>query len=380
MVYYGILQYNTQENAMPRRATPFSINPADRPRIEEVFACKGESRRRVDRCRILLGLEAGKSAAELSLQCSVTPNTVRNVRRRYEAHGLAFLDDLPRSGHPFRYTPDDEAKILAQIDEPPPPGRSSWDGASLASALGFSDDFVWATLRKHGICLQRRRSWCVSTDPEFDRKAADVVGLYLNPPENAIVISIDEKPGIQALTRKQGFVHGRDGRVLRAYKSTYRRNGTLNLFAALKVAGGEVFGKVTQRKTREDFLSFMDALLADHQAGKPVPRDAADEVEYHVILDNYCIHKKNDAWLLAHPNVHFHYTPTSASWLNQVEIWFNIMSRKVLRDSSFDSKDQLKEAIEEYIAEYSKHPRPFVWRKREVHGSQIADKLKNLRN
>ena len=273
MVYYGILQSNPRENAMPRKSTPFSINPADRPRIEEVFACKSESRRRVDRCRILLGLEAGRPAAELALQCSVTPNTVRNVRRRYEAHGLSFLDDLPRSGHPFRYTPEDEAKILAQIDEPPPPGCSSWDGASLASALGFSDDFVWATLRKHGICLQRRRSWCVSTDPEFDRKAADVVGLYLNPPENAIVISVDEKPGIQALTRKQGFVHGRDGRVLRAYKSTYRRNGTLNLFAALKVAGGEVFGRVTQRKTRDDFLAFMDALLAD-QAGDTVPCDA----------------------------------------------------------------------------------------------------------
>ena len=357
---------------MPKNARPFAINPSDRPRIEEIFACKAESRKHVDRCRILLGLENGVPVGELATQCSMTSNSVRNIRHRYEQTGMDFLDDRPRSGRPNKYTPDDAARVLAQIDEPPPPGHASWDGATLAEALGLPDDFVWATLRKHGVCLRRRRSWCVSTDPEFDRKAADIVGLYLNPPENAVVISVDEKPSIQALTRTQGYVHGHDGRILRAYKSTYRRNGTLNLFAALQVANGSVFGKVTERKTRADFQGFMDELLAG------LPEDG--EAEYHVIMDNYCIHKKNDDWLRLHPNVHFHYTPTSASWLNQVEIWFNIMSRKVLRDGSFKSRDDLKNAIMKYIESYALHPHPFVWRKREVRGSQIADKLKNLIN
>lgn len=361
-----------QENAMSRKPSPFSIRQDDRPLIEEVFSSKNESRKRVDRCRILLFLEQGQSVESIAQQCSLTANSVRNIRKRYETLGMAFLDDRPRSGRPGKYTKADENRIIAKIDEPPPPGHSTWDGRTLAEALGLPGDYVWSVLRRHGICLSRRRSWCVSTDPEFDRKSAEIVGLYLNPPENAIVISIDEKPQLQALSRKTGFVYGHSGKVLRAYKSTYRRNGTLNLFAALNVAGGEVFGKVTNRKTRADFLGFMDDLLAEMPGN--------DTTEYHVILDNYAIHKKNEEWLSKHPNVHFHYTPTSASWLNQIEIWFNIMSRKVLRDASFDSRDQLKKAIETYIAEYSKHPHPFVWRKREVHGSQIADKLNNLIN
>jgi transposase len=166
----------------------------------------------------------------------------------------------------------------------------------------------------------------VSTDPEFIPKAADIVGLYLNPPENAIVISVDEKPSIQALERSTGYVATQNGKIVQGYKSTYKRHGTLNLFAALEVATGAIHTQTTQQKRRVEFLAFMDQLLLD------LPKDK----EYHVILDNYCIHKRNDAWLAAHPNVYFHFTPTSASWLNQVEIWFGIFSRKALRGASFD--------------------------------------------
>lgn len=240
----------------------------------------------------------------------------------------------------------------------------------LASHLKVSKDAVWRLLRKEGIALSRQRSWCVSTDPEFVPKAADIIGLYLNPPENAIVLSVDEKPSMQALERTTGYVKTSSGKIARGLKSTYKRHGTLNLFAALNVASGEIAGKITSYKKRPDFIEFMDEVVE----GYPPER------EIHVILDNYCIHKKNDEWLKAHPNVSFHFTPTSASWLNQVEIWFGIMTRKVLRGASFDSITKLKNAIEKYIKAYNKNARPFVWKKREVVGSQIKDTIKNLCN
>lgn len=357
---------------MSRVAPLLKIDSESRTELIKVFEDKSESRTRVDRCRIILGSADGVPVAELARQSNLTPNSVRNIRRRFEERGLSFLNDAPRSGRPCQYTEEDEKRILEKIDSPPPDGYSKWDGNTIAESLGISKDFVWAYLRKNGICLNRRRSWCVSTDPDFTAKAADIIGLYLNPPLNAFVISIDEKPGIQAISRTQGFVYGKNGKILRAYKSTYRRNGTLNLFAALNVASGSVFGKVTERKTRVDFLEFMDSLLLEYPQSK--------DMHFHVVLDNYCIHKKNTQWLEAHPNVTFHFTPTSASWLNQVEIWFGIMTRRTLRDGSFNSKEDLRQAIERYIENYSKDPKPFVWRKREVKGSQIHNTIKNLTN
>lgn len=184
-----------------------------------------------------------------------------------------------------------------------------WDGAALAAHLGASDDAVWRVLRKEGIFLSRQRSWCVSTDPEFTSKAADIVGLYLNSPEKALIVSLDEKPSIQALERARGYVCTSSGKIVQGLKSTYRRHGTLNLFAALNVATGAIRAKTTQLKRRVEFLAFMDELMME------LPADR----EIHVILDNYCIHKRNEEWLAAHPNVTFHFTPTSASWLNMVE-------------------------------------------------------------
>ena len=225
-------------------------------------------------------------------------------------------------------------------------------------------------MRKEGVCLSRQRSWCVSTDPEFIPKAADIVGLYLNPPENALVISIDEKPSIQALERATGYVETDNGKIVRGFKSTYKRHGTLNLFAALEIATGAIHTQTTQQKRRLEFLAFMDQVLAG------LPGDK----EIHVILDNYCIHKKNDAWLAAHPNVHFHFTPTSASWLNQVEIWFGIFSRKALKGASFENIEHLRQAIEAFVAAYGPTAKPFVWRKREVKGTQLRNTIANLCN
>jgi transposase len=233
-------------------------------------------------------------------------------------------------------------------------------------------------LRNEGIQLRRHRSWCVSTDPQFAAKAADIIGLYLNPPENALVLSVDEKPSIQApcssqgqaLERATGYVQTSSGKIVRGLKSTYKRHGTVNLFAALEVATGVIRGKTTQTKKRIDFQAFMSEIIVD----QPVDR------HIHVILDNYCTHKKNETWLAAHPNVTFHFTPTSASWLNQVEIWFGIFTRKALSGASFRSVEQLKHAIHDFTAAYNEHVAPFVWRKREVKGAQLHHTIVNLCN
>ncbi|BBO18495.1 IS630 family transposase [Candidatus Brocadia pituitae] len=198
----------------------------------------------------------------------------------------------------------------------------------------------------------------MSTDPEFTTKAADIVGLYLSPPENVIVISVDEKPSIQALERTKGYVCTSNRKIVHGLKSTYKRHGTLNLFAALNVATGTIHTQTTELKRRVEFLAFMDQLLLD------LPD--SDKKEIHVILDNYCIHKRNGEWLAAHPNVKFHFTPTSASWLNQVEIWFGILSRKALKNASFKSVEQLRCAIEAFIEAYQPNAKPLVWRKRDA--------------
>ena len=179
---------------------------------------------------------------------------------------------------------------------------------------------------------------------------------------------MDEKPTIQEIERESGYVKTSSGKVVRGMKSTYKRHGTVNLFAALEVATGTIRGESTQTKKREDFQTFMDEIVADYPADR----------EIHVILDNLSTYKKNNDWLVAHPNVTFHFTPTSASWLNQVEIWFGILSRKALTGGSFTSREQLVKAIEDFILVYNQKAAPFVWRKREVKGAQLINIIYNL--
>jgi len=326
--------------------------------------------RLVERAKMLVCLLEGMSVLATAEKFDVRSNTVIDLRKRFEQHGIAGLFDRPRSGKPRVYPQNFGDSVLKLLEEDPPDGLSSWNGPAIAHRLNSSPDAVWRVLRKEGICLQRQRSWCVSTDPEFAVKAADVIGLYLNPPENALVLSLDEKPSMQAIERKTGYVVTDNGKIVRGLKSTYKRHGTLNLFAALEVATGAIHTKTTQYKKRVDFLRFMDDIISE----------TSPEKEIHVILDNYCIHKKNDAWLMEHPNVHFHFTPTSASWLNQVEIWFGIMSRKVLRGGSFKSQDDLRIAIEAFVKAYGPTAKPFRWRKREVKGSQLRNTIVNLCN
>ncbi len=322
------------------------------------------------RAKIIIRCHDGETDTDIIKALNVNHLTVSRWRKRFATHRLEGLEDLARSGKPKTYLSTDRDRVLRLLEEKPPKGHSSWDGNALAKELGLSHDYVWRVLRKEGIQLQRMRTWCVSTDPEFAAKSADVIGLYLSPPERALVLCVDEKPSIQALSRTTGYVETSSGKIVRGLKSTYRRNGTLNLFAALNVATGQISVQTTATKKRVDFQAFLEDVI----------RDVPPQNEIHVILDNYATHKKNEAWLAAHPHVKFHFTPTSASWLNQVEIWFGIFSRKVLKGASFDSKDSLAQAIHDFTDAYQKNARPFVWKKRDVKGSQLRNTVVNLCN
>jgi len=356
---------------MARVAASVTCSDQDRKELERLSSSRTEQARLVERAKIVLSCLAGERNDQIAARMQLQANTVATWRKRFLDGGIKALGDRARSGKPPTYVANDlRERIRKQLELPPPDGLSSWDGGMLAQALGVSDDAIWRILRKEGIQLRRMRSWCVSTDPEFAAKAADVIGLYLGPPTNALVLSVDEKPSIQALERKTGYVHTSSGKIVRGIKSTYKRHGTINLFAALNVATGAIHSKVTTVKKRPDFQAFLDDVVAE------VPLSQ----EVHVILDNYATHKRNDDWLALHPNVHFHFTPTSASWLNQVEIWFGIFTRKSLSGASFQSTEQLTQAIEAFVTSYNKTAAPFVWRKREVRGAQLRNTIVNLRN
>jgi transposase len=353
---------------MSRVALPLSCTAEVMQELVHLSKSRTAEARLIERAKIVLRCLAGERNDEIAARLGTQPATVGTWRKRFAQRGLAGLKDRPRSGKPPTLPADLRQRLLRQLEAPPPKGFSSWDGGSLAAALGVSDDAVWRLLRKDGIQLRRQRSWCVSTDPQFAAKAADIIGLYLDPPCNALVVCVDEKPSIQALQRKTGYVFTSSGKLVRGLKSTYKRHGTINLFAALNVATGTIQSKTTATKKRPDFQAFLDDLVSE----------VSQPQNIHVILDNYCTHKKNDEWLAQHPNVHFHFTPTSASWLNQVEIWFGILSRKTLRGASFASTTELTAAINAFIAAYNPKAAPFVWRKREVKGSQLRNTITNL--
>jgi transposase len=355
---------------MARKPPVPACSEKDRRTLETWAHSRTEETRLVERARMIIGCLEGKPVSLVAQDLKTRPNTVIEWRHRFEKEGIKALHDRPRSGKPSRYGADFRKQVLEVLEQPAPSGQATWDGRAVAERLKSSPDAVWRVLRKEAIFLSRHRTWCVSTDPEFTVKAADIVGLYLNPPENALVFSVDEKPSMQALERATGYVETSNGKIVRGLKSTYKRHGTLNLFAALQVATGAIYTETTKRKRRVEFIEFMDHVVAD----------MPDDKEVHVILDNYGIHKKNDAWLAAHPNVHFHFTPTSASWLNQVEIWFGILSRRALRGASFRSVEELRNAIEAFVAAYGPRAKPFVWRKREVKGSQLRNTIVNLCN
>lgn len=299
---------------MTRVAVTLSCSAEQRTELMNLARSRTAEARLVERAKMVLACLDGKRNAEVARELGVRPNTVGLWRIRFVAKGMAGLRDQPRPGKKPKYGAELRLRLLQQLELPPPPGLAGWDGGTLAAALGISKAAIWRALRKEGIQLRRHRSWCVSTDPQFAAKAADIIGLYLNPPENALVLSVDEKPSIQALERTTGYVQTSSGKIVQGLQSTYKRHGTVNLFAApcsgqgqaLAVVTGVIRGKTTQTKKRVDFQAFLSEIIEDQPPDRQI----------HVILDNYCTHKRNETWLAAHPNVTFHFTPTSASWLN----------------------------------------------------------------
>lgn len=354
---------------MSRPVTPITLTAEDRQRLQQWVRSSKTEQRMVQRARIILAAAEGLATQTIAQQLRQRTATVSKWRLRFARQGLSGLRDGARSGPPRRYGAEVERRILERLDQPPPSGYAVWNGSLLAAALGaVSTAHVWRVLRRRGIQLQRRRTWCVSTDPEFAPKAADIIGLYLNPPHNALVLSVDEKPPIQALERAQGYLKLPGGRALRGFSHDYKRHGTSTLFAALDVATGQVQAGHYARRRRREFLDFMNEIVSQHP-GRQI----------HVILDNLNTHKpKRDHWLAAHPKVHFHYTPTRASWLNQVECWFSILSRHALRGASFTSVRQLRQAIDRFIEAHNPKAHPFEWTKTIVHPQPLKRYYSNL--
>jgi transposase len=343
-------------------ATAVVLTAAKRSELEGLARSTKTEHRLRQRARIVLAAADGMATRAIGRKVGCTTGTASKWRVRYAERRRAGLDETGARGHAPKYSSATTRRILRVLDLRPPDGYGRWTGPLIAGALGDVDvQQVWRVLRAQKIDLAARKSWCESNDPAFAAKAADVVGLYLAPPENAIVISVDEKPSIQALERKQGYLKMPNGRALTGRSHDYKRHGTTTLFAAFNVATGAVIGRQYKRRRRIEFLDFMNRVVAAHPGR-----------ELHVILDNLNTHKpKNDQWLKRHKNVHFHFTPTRASWLNQVEIWFSILSSKSLAGTSFTSIDTLRTHIDAFIAAYNVDAKPFVWTKSQVHQKRL---------
>jgi len=339
------------------RAADIALTDEERAALQSWMRAGKTERRKHFRARVILALAEGLSNAEVAERCASRVATISKWRGRFARGRLAGLEDAPRSGKPRLYDAATAKRILHTLDEAPPAGYARWNGRLLARRLkDVSEAQVWRVLRQHSIALERRRSWCISTDPYFAQKAADIVGLYLHPPQNAIVLCVDEKPHIQALERAQGWLKLPNGKALTGFNHEYQRHGTTTLFAALEVATGLVKSGHYARRRRVEFLDFMNGLLVHYPSR-----------ELHVILDNLNTHKpKQDRWLTRHKNVHFHFTPTHGSWLNQVEVWFSILVSQALAGASFTSTKQLRERIDAFIAAYNPEAHPFEWTKQVV--------------
>ena len=355
---------------MSRSATTIVLSDDERTMLAAWVRGTSTEQRLAQRARIVLAAAEGDSTKRIAARLRVRRSTVSRWRRRFAARRLAGLQDATRSGMPARYDSATTQRVLRQLDEPPPAGYATWNGPLVSKALGdVSADAVWRILRRHQIHLQRRRSWCESTDPEFAPKAADIVGLYVAPPEQAVVLSVDEKPHIQALERAQGYLRLPSGEALRGFGHEYTRHGTSTLFAALEVATGQVRAGHYQRRRRREFLHFMNDVIAHYP-----------DRDIHVILDNLNTHKpKHDRWLARHPRVHFYFTPTHASWLNQIECWFSILSRAALRGASFTDVPQLRAAIDRFIDVDNPAAAPFEWHKTAVYPKRLHRKYSDLK-
>jgi len=343
-------------------ATKIVLTSEERAELEGLARSTKTQHRTRFKAQIVVMAADGAATRAIARKLGCTTGTASKWRVRYAKDRLAGFSEVGNRGAEAKYDKETDRRILALLDAPAPKGYANWTGPLIARALGNGHvQYVWRFLRAQKIDLSRRKSWCQSDDPEFAAKAAEIVGLYMAPPDNAIVLAVDEKPSIQALERAQGYLKLPNGRAMTGQSHDYKRHGTTTLFAALDVAKGEVIARHYKRRRRVEFLDFMNTVVA-----------AYPQREIHVVLDNLSSHKpKRDLWLKRHKTVYFHYTPTHASWLSQIEIWFSILTTKSLAGASFTSVPQLIAHIDAFIADYNHTARPFVWTKSEVYQKRL---------
>jgi transposase len=328
------------------------VNDRDRATLESWARSSTVSAGQRERAEIVLAVASGAGVSGAARTLGVSRPTVIKWRDRFAVDGVDGLSDLPRSGRPKTI---DDAQIIAATLEPPPEslGVTHWSSRLLARHLGISDATVARAWRAYRVQPWRSETFKFSTDPELEAKVRDVVGLYLNPPQNAIVLCVDEKSQIQALNRTQPILPVRPGLPERATHD-YKRNGTTTLFAALELATGTVTDRCYERHGKAEFLDFLK------RVARAYPRR-----RLHIVLDNYHTHKHDDInhWLSKNPRITLHFTPTSGSWLNLVEVFFSIITRQAIRRGSFDSVKDLIAAIRAFIDGYNDRCQPFVWTK-----------------
>ena len=337
---------------MPFLTPEFILRRGDRAVLEAWRDAPTTPQRMALRAKIVLASAAGESLRSIARRLEVSQVMICRWRDRYQVEGLAGLQTRPRSGRRRRISEARERQVVVATMRPPR-SRTHWSTRSMAKEMGVSRATVHRIWMKHGLQPHRVETFKFSTDPDFDRKLADVVGLYLDPPEKALVLSVDEKSQIQALERTQPILPMREGLPARMTHD-YRRHGTTSLFAALEVATGKVHGRCFARHTHEEFIAFLKGLARKHPG-----------IAIHLICDNYGTHKhpKVREWLATQPRFTLHFTPTSASWLNLVERWFAQITDEAIRRGSFDSVRKLERAISKYLADWNENAKPFRWTK-----------------
>lgn len=335
-----------------RPAKELVVSAEDRAQLESIARSQSLAAALARRAQMVLLMADGEPNAAVARRFKVSRPTVSLWRTRFAEHGIAGLHNELKPGRPRTTSEEQVAKLINTALQSKPKGRTHWSRRSLADATQISKSTVHRYLSLFGVQPHRTRSFKLSTDPLFIEKVRDVVGLYLNPPDHALVLCVDEKSQVQALERTQpvlpmglGYVEG--------ITHDYVRHGTTTLFAALDIANGTVLTQCKPRHRHQEFLSFLR--LIDSQ----VPA----HLDVHLVCDNYSTHKhaRVKAWLARRPRFHIHFTPTYSSWLNQVERWFALITNQAIRRGSFDSVNDLKRKINEFVQHYNQHPRPFNW-------------------
>jgi transposase len=341
-----------------------SISSADREGLDGLVRNRNTPQKVVWRARIVLLASDGLTAEAIAAAVGKSLLTVRRWRRRYVAKGVdGLLKDATRPSRVKPLSPEKIKQVVHMTLHEKPPKATHWSGRSMAAAAGISYSSVQRIWRAHGLKPHLVKTFKVSRDKHFAAKVEDVVGLYLDPPDKALVLCVDEKSQIQALDRTQPGLPMKKGRA-GTMTHDYKRNGTTTLFAALNVLDGRVIGTCMPRHRHREFLRFL----------KLIDQQIAEGLDLHLIVDNYATHKTPAVkrWLKAHPRFHLHFTPTSASWLNMVERFFAEITRNRIRRGAFKSVAELKAAIMQYLENHNADPKPFVWTKS---ASQILEKV-----